>query len=82
MRGVPVVSLNVDPDSIISRFALGVVEPDFTKLCAQVAALAIASERWQTLSSNCEAYARRELVVNRAVDRFTAIIAAETHDPD
>lgn len=57
MRRVPVVSLNVDPDRLLSRGGLGAVTGDEDTLCARVAALLDDPDRCASIGARARRYA-------------------------
>ncbi len=72
--GAPVVSLNVDPDGIIQRHALGCRSGTMEQLTADVAGLLDAETRREELAANGRAYVARthatEVVVRKYLDMF------------
>jgi len=72
--GAPVVSLNVDPDGIIQRHALGCRSGTMEQLTADVAGLLDSEARREALAANGRAYVARthatEVVVRKYLDMF------------
>jgi glycosyltransferase involved in cell wall biosynthesis len=57
LRRVPVASLHVDPDGLLSRGGLGVVAHDEDRLYADVAALLDSPHEREAMGARCRAYA-------------------------
>ncbi|MDX1909024.1 MAG: glycosyltransferase family 4 protein [Bacteroidia bacterium] len=74
LRGVPVASLRVDPDGMISREGLGLIEPDLDKVSAAIQHLMEDNARWEQLSGTCESFARNHFDIRRAADRLEATL--------
>lgn len=70
--GTPVVSLNVDPDDVIQKHALGRLSGTFEKMCSDVRDLMGDSSLRETLGENGRQYVRdnhsREVVVPQYLD--------------
>lgn len=66
--GIPVASLNVDPDGIIEKYSLGIVaNGDVDRLTIEVGKLLENNDRWQQLSDNCYNFAKEKLNIKRSV---------------
>lgn len=74
LRGVPVMSLNVDPDGIIQKHGLGVVEPNIDRLCAKIQSLMNTPEQWAELSERCESFAQTHFDIRTAVDKLESVL--------
>lgn len=59
MRCVPVVSLRVDPDGLLSSGRLGLLSGSEPQLCRDVCALLDAPERRSSIGARCRDYAER-----------------------
>jgi glycosyltransferase involved in cell wall biosynthesis len=74
LRGVPVLTLGVDPDGVIARHGLGEVCADPEALAARVRALLADDEARARLGRNAREYAARHHTVARMADRFLAAV--------
>ncbi|MDH3591977.1 MAG: glycosyltransferase family 4 protein [Planctomycetota bacterium] len=73
LRGVPTLSLGVDPDGIVSRAETGFVAQDVPALARRIRELLSDRERYSAYSERALAYATR----HHTVDRMTeAVLAA------
>lgn len=68
MHGVPVVSLNVDPDDLIKKYGLGRVSFKMKQLVGDVEELMTNDELWKTLSENGIKIARKKFDIKKSVD--------------
>lgn len=68
MRGVPVASLEVDPDEIIQTRGLGVVESDVAELSKAIANLLRSDETWIQTSTRCRSFATGHFDIRKSVD--------------
>jgi len=74
-RGVPVISLSVDPDNIIKNNHLGIsCDNDFNKLVDNTEKLLNDNILWNKLSRNCYNYALKNLNTNIIVKKIINII--------
>lgn len=74
MRGVPVFSLQVDPDALIQEQGLGVVHPDMDQLAYRLKDLFQQEEKWREISKKCELFSRNRLAIQHSVDLLENII--------
>jgi glycosyltransferase involved in cell wall biosynthesis len=74
-RGVPVISLHVDPDRLITQERLGYVTSDLAAAAARIRELASDGEAWRALSASCQRLARERFNIFDAVDRLEAVLA-------
>jgi len=70
LRGVPVFSLNVDPDQVVTQNALGQVDPEPVQLLKSIRALASDPERYEALSLRVQDYANRHHSIEQMADFF------------
>ena len=70
LRGVPVLSLNVDPDKIISENKLGAVNSDLKVLLEIMCTLSSDKELYRLLSEKIETYAKRRFSLKQMTDSF------------
>jgi glycosyltransferase involved in cell wall biosynthesis len=70
MRGVPVVTLHVDPDNFISERKLGFVAGDTTIAARKIEELIGDRQMWLRISANCVAFSREKFGITGAVDRL------------
>jgi len=68
LRGVPVITLGVDPDGVIKANNLGYVVADLAGMTDRIQHLFGAEEAYATMSNNVRAYAKRNYSVGRAAD--------------
>ncbi len=74
MRGVPVVSLVVDPDEIISRHGLGTAcDGSAEALASAVEKFMDNQELWEEHSRRCRAFAVENCNVERTVERLEKV---------
>jgi glycosyltransferase involved in cell wall biosynthesis len=73
-RGVPVLSLHVDPDRLITRECAGYVEGDLAAAAARIRELAGDGDTWQKLSANGLRLARDRFNIVDAVNRLEAVL--------
>ncbi|MEM7369513.1 MAG: glycosyltransferase family 4 protein [Bacteroidota bacterium] len=82
LRGVPVLSLNVDPDSLIQEHGLGHVEPDLDTFCTVIQQLMDAPEQWSELSERCEMFAQNHFDIQKAVDKLETVLCQQQQKCD
>jgi glycosyltransferase involved in cell wall biosynthesis len=68
MRGVPVVSLHVDPDSFIAQGELGFVVGNTEHAARVIEQLISDGDMWRRMSTNCSDFARGNFCIGPAVD--------------
>lgn len=69
-NGVPVLTVEIDPDSIIERNGIGVVAGDFDRLLAEVKGLAADPARRDRMSEKAFAYVRENHDIRETGDRY------------
>ena len=74
LRGVPVMSLNVDPDFVIRDHGLGLVEPNMDRFSQMIERLMQDPEEWSELSERCELFARNHFDIKKAVDKLESVL--------
>jgi glycosyltransferase involved in cell wall biosynthesis len=74
-RGVPVLSMRVDPDQLITRGGLGYLETDPNAAAQRIRRLIDDPEEWQALSDRCVELSRARFNIVDAVDRLEAVLA-------
>ena len=76
-RGVPVISLSVDPDNIIKNNDLGFCcDNDFKKLVENTEKLLTDNILWKKLSRNCYNYALKNLNTNIIVKKMIKLFTS------
>lgn len=73
-RGVPVVSLHVDPDRLIETKGLGVVAGNLATAAEAVQRLTSDARHWRILSENCLEFAYARFDIADAVDRLETVL--------
>lgn len=76
LRGVPVLSLGVDPDGIIREHDLGDVASDVDELAAHLRDLLDDPSGYARIAENVAAFARERYTVERVADRFLDAVGA------
>ena len=74
LRGVPVLSLEVDPDDVIHENGLGVVEPDLDALLQQISDLVRKPRTYADISGRAARYAARHHSLQTMADGFLSAI--------
>ena len=74
LRGVPVMSLHVDPDGMIGRHQLGEVNPDPEQLAARIASLMDHPTTWAAWSRRCEEFAKDHFDIRQAVNKLESAL--------
>ena len=77
LRGVPVVSLGIDPDGVIRAHGLGRVAADVDEAARALDALLADPDGYARLAEHVAAFARERYTVERVADRFLAVVGAE-----
>jgi glycosyltransferase involved in cell wall biosynthesis len=75
-RGIPAVSLCIDPDGAVTRLGLGLVEPDPTNLAKQIDELLDDERRYSEMARRCHEHVCAHHSLDHAVDRFLAALPA------
>lgn len=79
IQGVPILSLNVDPDRVLVRHQIGVcAEGSFDRLVASVTQLCMASDQREELGRRALAYAAAYHDLSRSVNELKALVRALT----
>lgn len=74
LRGVPVVSLNVDPDNLIKTKKLGFFSGgDIDKLTEEIVLLIQDQKLWKKLSDNCKNFAVKHFDISKTVTKLSEI---------
>lgn len=81
MRGVPVVSLFVDPDNFIANRKIGYVVGNISSAATRIDELVNDHELWRNISSNCIEFSRKSFNIVTAVDRLERCVFALGIDP-
>ena len=69
--GVPIVTLNIDPDNIISKNNIGYnARGDLNEACNHIKLLLSDKQKWMRLSRNCYNYASKNLNIISSVDQL------------
>jgi len=76
LRGVPVLTLGVDPDGLVREHDLGDVAQDVDGLAASLSALLADAAGYARLAGNVAAFARERFTVERVADRFLDAVGA------
>ena len=66
MRGVPTLTLNVDPDGVIEQMDLGLVNSDLSKLAAELRSYASSPEKLHRLGSNAIKFSEKTYSMSNA----------------
>jgi glycosyltransferase involved in cell wall biosynthesis len=74
-RGVPVVSLDVDPDNLLEEHGLGVKVSSLDHMEAEVRSLVADPERRRTIGTRARSFAIREFDLEANVDRLEGLLA-------
>ncbi len=74
MHGVPVVSLNVDPDKMIQKNGLGKVSGNMTQLVKDIEQLIEDQELWDEISHKCRRFAEENFDVKKNVNMLEKMI--------
>ncbi|GAB4419841.1 MAG: hypothetical protein OHK0039_32710 [Bacteroidia bacterium] len=74
LRGVPVMSMQVDPDDMIRDFGLGVLQPDFGRFCAEVETFMTDAAYWAETSQRCSDFAQANFDIRQAVSKLEAAL--------
>jgi glycosyltransferase involved in cell wall biosynthesis len=76
LRGVPVLTLGVDPDGLVREHDLGDVASDVDGLAAHLSDLLADPEGYARLATNVAAFARERFTVERVADCFLDALGA------
>jgi glycosyltransferase involved in cell wall biosynthesis len=76
LRGVPVLTLGVDPDGVIREHDLGDVARDVDGLAATLSDLLADASGYARLAANVSAFARERFTVERVADCFLDALGA------
>jgi glycosyltransferase involved in cell wall biosynthesis len=74
-RSIPAVSLCIDPDGVVSRLGLGLVEPDPAALAAGMDSLLADDARYGDMARRCYEHVCSHHSLEHSVDRFLAALA-------
>lgn len=73
-RGVPVISLHVDPDQMIEEKNLGIVSADTAEIQEWISGMLEDSDQWQKISAHCKAFAKANFEIGAAVDTLETVL--------
>jgi glycosyltransferase involved in cell wall biosynthesis len=73
-RGVPVISLKVDPDNLLTQKKLGVVSNSFYQLCRDVEHFMEDDRLWSEVSENCLHFFNTYMTIDRAVSELESVL--------
>jgi len=73
-RGVPVISLRVDPDNLLQEKKIGLLSNSIEQLCIDIDLLLQNPEMWSKFSMNCIHFFETHLTINKAVDKLEYIL--------
>ncbi|MCF8076236.1 MAG: glycosyltransferase family 4 protein [Desulfotignum sp.] len=73
-RGVPVISLKVDPDNLLTQKKLGVVSKSFEQLCKDVEHFMEDDRLWSEVSQNCLHFFNTHMTIDRAVSELESVL--------
>ena len=76
LRGVPVLTMGVDPDGIIREHDLGDVARSVDELCANLSDLLADPSGYARIAENVAAFARERFTVERVADCFLDAVGA------
>lgn len=74
LRGVPVISLKVDPDNIIENNKLGVVSQSLSKMSNDIYKLIENELNWKIMSKDCRDYAVKNFNIKNSVNELENLI--------
>ena len=74
LRGVPVVSLKVDPDSYLKKFNMGKVSENREQMCRDIHILMTNTALWKAVSENCSKVSKTVFNIVTHVDKLEDII--------
>lgn len=73
-RGVPVVSLNVDPDNLLRQEKIGLLSNSIEQVYKDIDLLMQDQEKWSELSTNCINFFNTNLTLKMAVDKLEELL--------
>lgn len=74
VRGLPTASLHADPDGVITRHGLGMVEPDHEKLAQGITAMLQDQVSLEEIAGRCRQYVAAHHDLDAVVHRFIEIL--------
>ena len=74
-RGIPAVSLCIDPDGVVTRLGLGLVEADPATLAGGIDTLLADEARYAEMARRCHEHVCAHHSLEHSVDRFLAALA-------
>lgn len=74
IRGIPVITLGIDPDSLIKTYTLGFVTHSLDEMKEKILELITNNALYTELNSRIKKYAIENLTVGKAVNHFISII--------
>jgi glycosyltransferase involved in cell wall biosynthesis len=81
LRGVPVLTMGVDPDGIVRAHGLGRVAASVDEMSAALRELLADPDRYAALAAHVRKFARTHFTVERVADRFLEGIGAARAAP-
>lgn len=81
LRGMPVVTLGVDPNQIITRNALGHVVSNVTEMASALHELLSDEVYYSKLSECIATYARNHLTISKVADNFLSALKLSSGEP-
>jgi glycosyltransferase involved in cell wall biosynthesis len=75
LRGVPVISLNFDPDDIILKNQLGCISNSYEKLKSQVIDLAEDSDKRSKIAEKAIDFSNNHFISERKIDDFIRLVS-------
>jgi glycosyltransferase involved in cell wall biosynthesis len=77
MRGVPIMSLTVDPDGVLSRHGIGLCAGgSFERLVEATGQVCVSEPLWKNLSVRAQVYAREHHDLDRSVRELKQLLYA------
>lgn len=73
-RGLPVASIEIDPDEVLSHRGMGLIDPDPAALAARIDALLEDQAAYAAMSRRCHAHVSANHSLNHTVDVFLGIL--------
>jgi len=73
-RGIPACSLSIDPDGVVTRDELGIVEPDLKKLAQGLDNLLDDRERYAAMARRCHDHVQEHHSIANTVDMFLSAL--------
>ena len=73
-RGVPVFSVEVDPDNMINNFDLGKTNQDLNELAEEIKYIIDNKSIWEQFSEKCKSHAKKNFDISEAVKKLEEVL--------